>query len=126
MKHLKSYQRFLLLESIETSRSFLTGLEETVNGAISSGVDATAATDSIRDYINKNKEEINSNLGDTVFVKNLLTILKPWHETYSDDLARTELADLASDGINTDDFDQEELDYEAPESGYDDDDDIEF
>lgn len=97
LKHLKTYQKYLLFESAGSGKSFLMELDSVVNQAVDSQDDAITSTDNIRYFIDQNKKEIADNMTSSEFIKSLLTVLKKWHDKYANELEASEFDYLTGD-----------------------------
>ena len=102
LRHVKSYNSYLLLESVGEMTGLIGEINKAVQNAIASGKDSQEVTQMIRDFFQSNRSEIVDNFGDPNFIKQLIAVVSPWYENHYEDLVRSELADLDS-GISLDD-----------------------
>jgi hypothetical protein len=86
MKHLRTYEKYLILESVSEGSDLLNELTKVVDQVVNSSMDAKAATEMIKSFTDENKEEIIKNITDTSFTKAMLTILSKWSGKYGEEL----------------------------------------
>jgi hypothetical protein len=121
-KHVRSYSRFILLESKQDGSSFLKDLNNIVTeltSKVNSDEDCVRVTEELKEYIDQNKNEhIFPNLSNTDFIIEMLEILKTWKEKCIQGLANYEISSQGS----YDDFDDfetsspDELNFDDLES----------
>lgn len=90
MKHLRTYEKYLILESVSEGSDLLSELTKIVDQAVGSSADAKAATEMIKSFTDENKEEILKNISDPAFTKAMLAILAKWSEKYGKELDASE------------------------------------
>jgi len=98
MKHLHDYSSYLIFESLSNGSDILKGLENVVNQAVDSSKGALEATEMIKSFTDKNKEEILKNISDPNFIKAMLTILAKWSSKYGKELDASEFDYVTSSG----------------------------
>ncbi len=121
-KHVKSYSRFILLESKQDGSDFLKDLNDTVaklTSEVNSDEDCVRVTERLKEYMDQHKDQhIFPNLSNTDFIVKFLEILKPWKETCIQGLANYEISSQGSYN-DFDDFEagsSDELNFDDLES----------
>ena len=82
LRHVKSYNSYLLLESVGEMTGLIREINKAVQNAITSGKDSREVTQMIRDFFQSNRSEIVDNFGDPNFIKQLIAIVSPWYENH--------------------------------------------
>ena len=102
LRHIKSYNSYLLLESASEMSGLIGEINKVVQDAMATGKDSQEVTGMIRDFFQSNRSEIVNNFGDPEFIKSLIAVVSPWYDEHSKELIKSELADLDS-GVSLDD-----------------------